>query len=197
MAHTARMPRADNRLPLLLDEAARLFGERGFHGTTIRDVVRGVDMLPGSLYYHFAAKEHLLAAVYGEGVKRISARVAAAIAKRSDPWQRLTAACVAHLEALLDEGDYAQVVIRVRPADVPEVAAELTALRDRYEALFVELIDALPLRPGVDRRQLRLMLLGALNWSQTWYRAGRDDPRAIARQFVALLRRPAESQGSS
>jgi len=40
------------------------------------------------------------------------------------------------------------------------------------------------------------MLLGALNWSQTWYRAGRDDPRAIARQFVALLRRPAESQGS-
>jgi AcrR family transcriptional regulator len=195
MAHTARMPRADNRLPLLLDEAARLFGERGFHGTTIRDVVRGVDMLPGSLYYHFAAKERLLAAVYTEGVRRISARVAVAVAKRSDPWQRLTAACVAHLEALLDEGDYAQVVIRVRPADVPEVAAELTALRDRYEALFVELIDALPLRPNVDRRHLRLMLLGALNWSQTWYRAGRDDPRAIARQFVALLRRPAESQG--
>lgn len=190
MAHTARMPRADNRLPLVLDEAARLFGERGFHGTTIRDVVRGIDMLPGSLYYHFAAKEQLLAAVYTEGVRRISARVVAAVAKRSDPWQRLTAACVAHLEALLEEGDYAQVVIRVRPADVPEVAAELTALRDRYEALFVELIDALPLRPGVDRRQLRLMLLGALNWSQTWYRAGRDDPRAIARHFVALLRRP-------
>ncbi|HEY3553889.1 MAG TPA: helix-turn-helix domain-containing protein [Casimicrobiaceae bacterium] len=68
MAHPARLPRADNRLPLLLNEAARLFGERGFHGTTIRDVVRGVDMLPGSLYYHFAAKEDLLAAVYAEGV---------------------------------------------------------------------------------------------------------------------------------
>jgi len=190
MAHTARMPRADNRLPLLLDEAARLFGERGFHGTTIRDVVRGVDMLPGSLYYHFAAKEHLLAAVYAEGVKRISARVVAAVAKRSDPWQRLTAACVSHLEALLDEGDYAQVVVRVRPADVPEVAAELTALRDRYEALFVELIDALPLRPNVDRRHLRLMLLGALNWSQTWYRPGKDSPQLLARRFVRLLREP-------
>ena len=193
MASTARAPRADNRLPQLLDCAARLFGERGFHGTTIRDVVRGVDMLPGSLYYHFAAKEQLLAAVYAEGVARITERVQAATARRSDPWQRLTAACVAHLEALLDEGDYAQVMIRVRPGDVPEVAAQLTALRDRYESLFIELIDALPLRPNVDRRTLRLMLLGALNWSQTWYRRGRDDPRVIARHFVALLRRPTES----
>lgn len=193
MTHAARMPRADNRLPQLLDEAARLFGERGFHGTTIRDVVRGVDMLPGSLYYHFAAKEDLLAAVYTEGVRRIAERVNAAIAKRSDPWQRLTAACVAHLEALLDEGDYAQVIVRVRPGDVPEAAEQLTALRDRYESLFVELIDALPLRPGIDRRNLRLMLLGALNWSQTWYRPGRDDPRVVAKNFVALLRRPTES----
>ena len=193
MAHPARLPRADNRLPLLLDEAARLFGERGFHGTTIRDVVRGVDMLPGSLYYHFAAKEDLLAAVYAEGVKRISERVQSAIARRTDPWQRLTAACIAHLEALLAEGDYAQVTIRVRPADVPAVADTLAGLRDRYEAIFVDLIEALPLRAGVDRRSLRLMLLGALNWSQTWYRPGRDDPRALARHFVAMLRRPTES----
>jgi AcrR family transcriptional regulator len=192
MASPIRAPRADNRLPLILDEAARLFGERGFHGTTIRDVVRGIDMLPGSLYYHFAAKEDLLAAVYEEGVARITARVRAAIAKRVDPWQRLTAACVAHLEALLAEGDYAQVVIRVRPADVPAIAARLTALRDRYERIFVELIEALPVRTSVDRRTLRLMLLGALNWSQTWYRPGRDDPRVIARNFVALLRRPTE-----
>lgn len=192
MATSARAPRADNRLPLILDEAARLFGERGFHGTTIRDVVRGIDMLPGSLYYHFAAKEDLLAAVYEEGVARISERVRAAIAKRVDPWQRLTAACVAHLEALLAEGDYAQVVIRVRPADVPAIAARLAALRDRYERMFVDLIDALPVRSNVDRRTLRLMLLGALNWSQTWYRPGRDDPRVIARNFVALLRRPTE-----
>ena len=84
-------------------------------------------------------------------------------------------------------------MIRVRPGDVPEVAAQLTALRDRYEGLFIELIDALPMRPNIDRRTLRLMLLGALNWSQTWYRRGRDDPRVIARHFVALLRRPTEN----
>jgi len=185
-----RGPRADNRLPQLLDEAARVFGAQGFHGASIRDIVRAVDMLPGSLYYHFAGKEDLLAAVYEEGVRRISDRVKGAVAARTEPWARLEAACVAHLEALLEEGDYAQVVVRVRPSDAPAVAAKLVALRDGYERLFVDLASALPLPRRVDRKSLRLMLLGALNWSQNWYRPGRDDPATIARRFVALLRAP-------
>jgi AcrR family transcriptional regulator len=190
MPKPLRAPRADNRLPLLLDAAARLFAEQGFHGASIRDIVRAVDMLPGSLYYHFAAKEDLLAAVYAEGVRRISERVVAAVATCAEPWARLEAACVAHLESLLEEGDYAQVVIRVRPGDAPAVAAELVARRDAYERLFADLIAALPLAPDVDRSSLRLMLLGALNWSQNWYRPGGDDPGAIARRFVGLLRSP-------
>jgi AcrR family transcriptional regulator len=187
-ARPARVPRADNRLPQILDEAARLFAAEGFHGTSVRDIVRAVDMLPGSLYYHFATKEALLAAVYAEGVRRISEAVKAAIAGERDPWERLEVACVAHLEGLLNAGDYAQVVIRVRPADAPSVAGELVKRRDEYETLFVDLVQALPLARGVDRRSVRLMLLGALNWSQTWYRPGRDSPRTIARRFVSLLR---------
>ena len=194
MSRAQRAPRADNRMPQLLDEAARLFGTQGFHGTSIRDVVRAVDMLPGSIYYHFSTKDLLLLAVYAEGVRRISERVEAAVATKSDPWARLEAACVAHLEAVLEESGYAQVVIRVRPADVPSAATRLNEMRDAYERLFVGLIDALPIAQGVDRRGLRLLLLGALNWTQTWYRPGRHTPRAIARYFVKLLREPVGAQ---
>ena len=190
MNRPLRAPRADNRMPQLLDEAARLFGAQGFHGTSIRDIVRTVDMLPGSIYYHFATKDLLFLAVYAEGVRRISERVEAAVATKSDPWGRLEAACVAHLEAVLEESGYAQVVIRVRPADVPSATARLNELRDTYERLFVRLIDALPVAHGVDRRGLRLLLLGALNWTQTWYRTGHHTPRSIARYFVKLLREP-------
>ncbi len=183
-------PRAHNRLPQILDEAAKLFREKGFQATSVRDIVRAVDMLPGSLYYHFAAKEDLLVAVYAEGVRRITDSVNRAIGGRKDPWERLEAACVGHLEALLQESDYAQVVIRVRPSDAASVADELVKLRDEYERLFNDLIAALPLDRGVDRRSLKLMLMGALNWSQTWYQPGRTTPAAIARRFVALLREP-------
>jgi AcrR family transcriptional regulator len=161
----------------------------------VRDIVRAADMLPGSLYYHFPTKEALLAAVYAEGVRRISEAVEAAIGGKRDPWERLEAACIAHLEALLQESDYAQVVIRVLPADAPTVAAELVRLRDDYERRWVELVQDLPLTRGVDRRSLRLMLLGALNWSQTWYRSGRDSPRTIGKRFVQLLQTPLERQG--
>jgi len=192
MLRAARAPRADNRLPQILDEAARLFREKGYSAASMRDIASAVDMLPGSLYYHFASKGELLVAVYAEGVRRITEAVAGAVAGKRNPWTRLEAGCVAHLEALLQESDYAQVVIRVHPSDAPDVAAELVRLRDGYEALFRSMIDALPLASGVDRRALRLMLIGALNWSQTWYRHGKDAPRRIARDFVALLRTPVE-----
>jgi AcrR family transcriptional regulator len=189
-----RAPRADNRLPQILDAAAQLFRTQGFQGTSVRDIVRAVGMLPGSLYYHFATKEDLLAAVYAEGVRRISARVRAAIDRLDRPWARLEAACVAHLEAILEDDDYAQVVIRVRPGDAPAAQPRLIALRDEYETLLARLVQALPLPRGTDRRTLRLMLLGALNWSQTWYQPGRDSPKTLARRFVALLQQPLDAK---
>jgi AcrR family transcriptional regulator len=188
-ASAAPARRASSRLPLLLDEAARAFAQHGFAAASVREIVGPVGMLPGSLYCHFATKEALLVAVYKEGVERIGAAVDAAVAAFDEPWQRLEAACVAHLKSLLDQTDYSQVVIRVRPSDAPAAAAELVALRDAYEKRFARLVAALPLARPTDRTMLRLMLVGALNWSQTWYRAGGGaTPDRIARRFVAVMR---------
>ena len=181
--------RGNSRLPQLLDEAAHAFASRGFAAASVREIVGPIGMLPGSLYCHFATKEALLVAVYREGVERISAALDAAVAALADPWARLEAACVAHLASLLDQTDYSQVVIRVRPSDAPAVADELVALRDAYERRWTALIGALPLERSVSRADLRLFLLGALNWSQTWYRDdGASSPAKIARRFVGLLK---------
>jgi AcrR family transcriptional regulator len=181
--------RASSRLPRLLDEAARAFAQRGYAAASIREIVEPVGMLPGSLYCHFPTKEALLVAVYREGVERIGAAVDAAVGACREPWQCLEAACVAHLTSLLDQTDYSQVVIRVRPSDAPAVEAELVQLRNSYEVRFARLIAALPLARATDRSLLRLMLVGALNWSQTWYREGAPrTPEQIARRFVGLLK---------
>jgi AcrR family transcriptional regulator len=180
--------RSDSRLPQLMEQAAGLFAARGFEGTSVRDIVSRVGMLPGSLYAHFANKEELLLAVYEEGVKRIRAAVDAALETETEPWARLEAACRAHLDTLLAKSAYAQVVIRVRPDDVPGVRAQLVTLRDGYEQIFRALVGRLPLAAGSDRRGLRLMLMGALNWSPEWYQPGGDSPRKIASGFIKLLR---------
>jgi len=146
-------------------------------------------MLAGSLYYHFAAKEDLLLAVYEAGVAQLLEAVQKAIARQTEPWDRLESACAAHLETVLQRSDYAQVLIRVLPSDVPSAAASLKALRVAFERPFRDLVAALPLAPDRDRAVLRLMLLGALNWSRFWFaEGGRDTPRSLARKYVSFLK---------
>jgi AcrR family transcriptional regulator len=188
MASPDRAPRTDNRLPQVLEAAAGLFRSKGYASTSMRDIAAAVGMLPGSLYYHFASKEELLVAVYRTGVDRIAGAVRAAVAEAPGPWERLEAACRAHLEALLGGSDFAQVVIRIFPGDAPGVEDRLAELREGYEQLFRGLVDGLPPAPDVDPRLVRLFLLGALNWSQFWYRPGGAGPREIAAGFVRLLR---------
>jgi hypothetical protein len=82
------------------------------------------------------------------------------------------------------------VMIRVLPDQVPEIESQLIQLRTQYEDRFVKLVDALPLQANVDRRLLRLMLLGASNWTQIWYRADSAPVQDIAKAFVDFLRLP-------
>ncbi len=188
--------RRDNRQRPLLDAAARLFNEHGYKETSIRNIAAAVGMLPGSIYYHFASKEDLLVAVHEEGIRQITDIVMAATCAVDDPWERLAAACAAHLEAILDQSDYAAVVIRVLPRRDEALYHRLAPLRDAYENIFRQIVDDLPLPMGTNRKYFRLAMLSALNGSQTWYRPGRDRPREIAGQIVALFRSGTGKLGS-
>jgi AcrR family transcriptional regulator len=174
----------------ILAAAAERFANQGYAATSIRDIAGEVGVTVGAIYVHFPSKDRLLVAVSEEGIGRIGRAVDAAIADLDDPWDRLAAAMRAHLEVLLSNAAFARVIVRVMPAEVPEAARDLRQLRDGYEDRFRLLIDALDVAPDTDRTLLRLMLLGALNHTQTWHRrgAGRADAAVLARQFVATLR---------
>jgi len=188
-----RMTRQDNRRVQLLDAAARLFCDRGFHATSMRDIAKAVDMLSGSIYYHFNSKQEMLLSVYAEGARRIGELVDAAVERETDPWKRLEAASAAHLNALsVTHRDYAQVMIRTLPQEADGIGNQLRDIRRDYEGKFRRLIHALPIPSDVDRHYLRLMLIGALNWSHVWYKPGGDPPEVVARAFIQTLRRRAE-----
>ena len=185
--------RANNRNDALLDAAAHLFASKGYRETTMRDIAVISGMLPGSIYYHYGSKAELLLAVYEKGVDGLCTRFDAAMADAEAPWSRLEAVLIAHFETILDQSDYARVLIRVLPDHLPEIAASLSRLRDAYEGRIAAAIGALPLNSGVDSKMLRFLLLGAANWSQTWYRPGADSPADIARHFLAIVRQPVEA----
>ena len=187
LAATAAKRQA-NRWPALLDAAATKFAEQGYHATTIRDLAAATMMTPGAIYFHVPNKQTLLLAVYEEGVQRIVDRVDRAIAGGETAWSRLAAAVEAHLEAILDVSAFARVVIRILPDDVPEVSADLTRLRDRYEERFRVLFGEVKLPEGMAPGLARLFLLGSLNWTPVWHRPDRTSISEIARQMLTPLR---------
>lgn len=186
----SRRRRSHNRIQPLLDAAAKLFATKGYRETTIRDIGTEVGMQAGSVYYHFKSKEELLLAVYAMAVDGIETRLLDALEGVEDPWRRLEVAVITHLETILDRDDYSSVMIGVTPDKAEDILADLVALRDRYESHFKQIIDALPLAKRIDRRLLRLMLLGALNSTKQWHGEGGISPAVIGRSFVKFLKEP-------
>lgn len=189
-AETEAEPAPSVRKQHLLQAAARVFSERGYRAATLRQIAEEAGILAGSVYHHVESKEALYIAVQHEGYRRMAARVQAALQGLSDPWERLEAACRAHLHEMLDGSPLASVTGAGLQAerDGP-LPPSLQAERDAYEDLLRGLIAALPLRPGLDRRLLRLQLLGALNGTRHWWRP--DGPATldeVARQLVLTLR---------
>ena len=154
----------------------------------MRDIAGKAGMLAGSMYYHFPSKNDLIAAVYEAGVAEIGAAVDEAEEGKSEPWARLEVASIAHLRSLLADSAHAAVMTAdLRRLD-PRLRRRLVTLRDGYEKRFVELVAALRLPAEIDRSLWRLHLLGALNWTPSWYRAGGKSPAAIAQALVGALR---------
>jgi AcrR family transcriptional regulator len=147
----------------IISEAEALFNRQGFDGASMRDIAAAAEMQPASVYYYFESKEELLWAVWEKGGIELVDRVKNAIADKTDPWQRMETACIAHTTGLLDWRRANQALFVMPPWHYPEsIKARVIALRDEYERIFVALIDDLPLRKGVDRRYLRLSVIGAV-----------------------------------
>jgi len=169
----------------ILRVAAALFRKHGFERTTLRDIAKGCGCLLGSLYYRYPSKDALLVDMADRAVHEAAALLRAAIESAGDPLERLRQALRAHVRQLAIENDmYFALLFEWRGLGAP-AGKRMIALRDGFEGIWDEILGDVGaagfLRPDVDRRLLRLILLGALNWTAAWYRPkGRHTPEEIA-----------------
>ena len=157
----------------VLSNAARLFREKGFERTSLKEIAEACNMLPGSLYYRYNSKEALLVELMRRGVDLVTAEVESAYASSDDPVERLRLCINAHLRALLVDSDAVYVLLFEWRALGPEAREEIIELRDQYESLWAGILETMiaqgVVRKNVDGRLLRLIGLGALNWVATWF----------------------------
>jgi AcrR family transcriptional regulator len=188
-----KIPPNGNRRGELLRVCARLFREKGFDGTTIRDISAAAGMHSGSPFYHFASKQEMLLAVMEEGLAEGLRRSEAVLGERLPPARIFQHLVRSHLGTILEDGnDFIPVLLYDLRSLTPANRRRVIALKDRYDALWQRLLDQLA-RAGLiagDAQLARLLVLGAVNWSAQWYRpGGRMTLDQIAAQAAKLLLR--------
>jgi AcrR family transcriptional regulator len=149
----ARRRRADGEESRrrILDAAVEIAGERGYDGTSIAGVSARCGLPASSIYWHFADKDELIAAVIERSFGRWSAAVTLPDADAGSPAERATAMAVAVAKALLDSPDFLRLGLMLtleRRPEEPAARAVFLRLREvaagRVADVFRELAPDLP-----------------------------------------------------
>lgn len=180
----------------LIEKSALLFRTKGYDNTTVRDIAAATGIQAGSWFYHFKTKQEILAAIMEQGMQRALAEVEAIAALPLSPSATLHRLVEAHLQTLLAPDHHFIAVLLYEWRSLDEASRErITALKDRYEAVWDKAIAALHhsgdwLMPS---QFDRLLIFGALNWTVQWYKPGNGaDVRELAHQAMRfILRTPA------
>ena len=164
-----------NRRDELLRVSARLFREKGFDGTSIRDISSAAGMHSGSPFYHFKTKQDILVAVMEQGLAEGLRGLQDAMAGPATAEQRLVRMIRAQIRTILEDGnDFIPVLLYDWRSLTEANRRRIVALKDRYDSLWQQVIDDLQRDghvPG-DAQLVRLLVLGAVNWTGSWYKAG-------------------------
>jgi AcrR family transcriptional regulator len=179
----------------ILDTAARLFRVDGYAAVSLRDIAAACGMKAGSLYYHFASKDAIVAEVLRIGVERVYHEVRVAIeALGPDAAAELVfrTAVKAHLRALLESQDYTSANIRIFGQVPHEVRSGHLQVRDEYERAWGEILSRLVPKAAVSADELRLtrfFLIGAMNGTLEWFHKGQASVDEVAERYSTLVLR--------
>jgi len=191
MSGESLTPKGERREQEILQTAADLFFQKGFHATSLGDIARVVGMRKGGLYYYARTKDDLLFRVVEQGLRSMIEELQGICNGEGGPEEKLRRAIENHIRAMDTRWSTLGVLLREDRAVAPQHRRSYIALRDDYEALFRRLV-----REGIDAGVFRACdpvmiaraILGMGCWMAVWYRPGGGQTAAsIGSQFVDLI----------
>ena len=156
----------------ILSSAAKLFAEKGYLGTGMRDLEDEVGIRRGALYYHIGDKENLLYEICSTSVQDLNVGVQQIVEGDGTPEEKLRAIARVLIDAVVEKNDTVTVFFRdwmwLDGARKKKVLAD----RDKFEAMVESVFQEGIQQSGwVDRGPLMTKVsLGMLNYTYLWFR---------------------------
>ena len=174
----------------IIDASAKIFSQKGYHGTSMQDIAGAVNLQKASLYHHVSSKQEILFELLNRGLRLLTDEVEKSIDIARSPDENLRLAITAYLTALTEHQDVTSVLLLEYRSLESQYLKRHIIERDRFEQLWRNLIDS-----GVqekifsceDPSMAARALLGVMNWTVTWFRSdGSMSAAEIADQITDL-----------
>lgn len=173
--------------------AGRLFAERGYHGTSMRELGRELGLLGSSLYSHVDSKQDLLVEVVEEGAGLFEASAEKALETEGSAFDRLEALMSGHVDVVIGNFEVARTFLNEARMLDPDHRSRILAARDHYEEAFRSVI-----REGIaegtfsrdtDPKTVSIFVLSILNALERWYKPDGDlDRDALVVELSRFVR---------
>ena len=173
------------------DAAQRLFHERGFQATSVRDIAAAMGLQAGSLYSHIESKDELLWEIASAAGDRFFEMIEPIIASDQIVTQKLRDVIHGHVRVITEELDAAAVYSTEWRHLSDERKRQFIERRDRYESVIRDLV-----REGIEQghfgpfepQAATLVILSTLNWIYQWFRHdGRMTPDDLAKMMTDFI----------
>jgi AcrR family transcriptional regulator len=177
----------------LLAAAVEAFAERGFHGTTTRDIAARADLSSAAIYMHYRSKTELLYLIMRDAHETLLREMEDAAEKANDPATQLSRIVRAHVEFHAKSHTAARVANHELPALETKQREEIIGLRRRIEDIVTETLVR-----GVeasvfyvrDVRATTFLILSIGIGVSRWFRAdGRLSPTELGDLYAELVAR--------
>ena len=185
-------PEKTSRKHQLEKIATRLFKEKGYTASSMRDLANEVGIEAASLYSHIKSKEEILRNIcfrmadeFFTAINRIESEPIESMAEKLEKF------IVAHTEVITRDTEATLVFINEWKHLSEPYYSNFVDQRHRYESRFIAV-----LRTGIDQKEfipidekfVVLTILSSLNWIPNWYKPdGKMSPKEIGQQLSRML----------
>lgn len=180
-----------NRKEQIMQVAARLFKNKGYEATSMRDIAAELGIEAASLYHHIKSKEEILTAICFD----MANRFVTALKEVNDIYfnaeERLRMAIQFHVQISCDYLDETAVFLN-EWRSLPEPSlSEFKKMRDSYEKQFRIIVkdgETEDIFDNVDEKFAALTILSSVNWIHQWYKAdGSMNPSQISKKLADII----------
>jgi AcrR family transcriptional regulator len=156
----------------ILDAAAQVFRQKGFHGASMSDIAGALDVQKASLYHHVKSKQEILLALLDRALGMLTDHIATIASQDISADQKLRLMIRAYLSALAENADLTAVLLFEHRSLDKKSHTRHVPQRDKFEGLWRDVLNEGVRTKVFDLKDTGLAaraLMGVMNWTLTWY----------------------------